>query len=150
MTLTVLLNLQLLLATTVISSDNCTMSQPPAEAGETQAHGDILYTYPRSHTSDSVYDGCQNQWFLDEGKFRKLNIAHLRNGEVVSYDSLNINGEIAFCCNYAGRRLSTDSDGRCQGYQRLKVKTFAPDCYSKSAVNRYGSYSLSSADCVVE
>jgi len=96
MTLTVLLNLQLLLAATVISGDNCTMSQPPDEAGETQAHGIILYTYLRSHTSGSVYDGCQNQWFLDEGKFRKLNIAHLRDGEVVSYDSLNINGEIVF------------------------------------------------------
>ena len=83
MTLTVLLNLQLLLAATVISEDNCTMSQPPAQAVEKQAHGIILYTYPRSHTIDSVYGGYQNQWSLDEGKFHKLNISHLRNGTVL-------------------------------------------------------------------
>ena len=81
MIISTLLNLQLLMATAVISGDNCKLPEPPAEAGETQAHGVILYTYPRSHAISSLYDGCQSQWFLDEGNFRKLNIAHLRNGE---------------------------------------------------------------------
>ena len=155
MIISTLLSLQLLLATTVISGNNCDLLVPPAEAGETQAHGVILYAYPRSHTIDIGYNGCQNQWFFDDGKFRKLNITYLRDGVAVSYENLNINGEIAYRCNYEAPGLTSDSDRRCPDYERLKIKTFPPGCYSKSVLNNSGlnnsgSYSLSSEDCVIE
>ena len=147
---TILPGLQLMIAAAVISADNCKLSKPAAEAGETQAHGVILYTHPRNHMIDSLYDGCQSQWLLDEDRYRKLNITHLKSGEVISYHSLNINGEIAYHCNYEERRLSSDSDGHCPSYQSLKIKTFAPGCYSQSLLNSSGSYSLSSEDCIAE
>lgn len=110
----------------------------------------ILYTYPRSHITDTHYNGCQSQRFLDEGNFRKENIAYIRNGVVISYDNLNINDEIAYHCNYEDLSLKSDSDRRCPDYERLKIKTFPPGCYSKSALNNSGSYSLSSEDCVIK
>jgi hypothetical protein len=61
-----------------------------------------------------------------------------------------ISGEIAYSCNYEDRRLSSDSDGRCPDYNDLKMKTFAPGCYSKSALNSPGSYSLSFDDCIAQ
>jgi len=150
MMITTLLNLKLLLATAVIAGNNCNLSQPPAGAGETQAHGVILYTYPRNHTIGPLYNGCRSQWFIDDGKFRKLNISYIKNGTVVSYDNLNINGDIAYSCKYEEGRLRGDSDGRCPGYEKLRIKTFAPGCYSKSELDSSGSYPLASKKCIAE
>lgn len=150
MVLTAALNLQLVLASPVISGTNCDLVKPPVDAGETQAHGVILYIYPRSNTIDKSYTDCQNQWFLDEDHFRKLSIVYYMNGAATSYDNLNIRGDISYRCQYVDRRPTDSSDRRCPDFERLMIKTYQPGCYSNSELNNSGSFDLISETCEIE
>jgi len=143
-----LINLLLSMASSLQS--NCELAQPPASAGESQAHGVILYLYPRSHSIDKDYNGCQNQWFLDDDHYRKLNVVHYRQGVAVAYDNININGDIGYQCRYADQSLSDDSDPRCPVFEQLKKKTFHAGCYSQSRLNASDSYEPAFTDCELE
>lgn len=145
-----LLILSLLLNVTAAAGTHCELVQPPASAGESQAHGVILYLYPRNHTIDAHFNGCQSQWFLDEDHYRKLSLVHYKEGIAIAYDNINPDGKVGFQCRYAEGALSSNSDPRCPGYQQLRRKTFQAGCYSQSELNSSGSYQPASADCVME
>ena len=141
------LSLQLVLSTAVTNQSNCNLLTPPDDAGETQAHGVILYIYPRSHTIDSHYSGCQNQWFLDENHFRKLSVVHYKSGVITAYDNINLNGNVGYHCQYENGSLSGKNDSRCPNFLQLKKKTYQSGCYSQSELNNSDSYDVSMPSC---
>lgn len=126
---------------------NCQLLSPPKTAGETQTHGVILYLYPRSHTINNDYDGCQNQWFLDEDHYRKLSVVHYVKGKATLYDNIRINGGIGYRCHYDNQSLTIESDKRCPSTKQLKKKTYQAGCYSKSNLNRSNSYEVAFDYC---
>lgn len=144
------LSLQLIIAVTAGDQTNCSLLAPPATAGETQIHGVILYIYPRSHTIDETYSGCQNQWFLDNGDFRKLSVIHYENGVITMYDNINLNGKLAYRCQYKNNILKDNTHNRCPDFSQLKKKTYHSGCYNKSKLNRSGSYEVTSSDCTLK
>ena len=144
-----LLSLQLLMGTALVNGDNCALNNPPEMAGETQAHGVIIYTYPRSHTIDKQYTGCQNQWFFDDDHYRKLSVIHYRGGVQTGYDNINLYGDIGYHCEYKQKKLTANADNRCPEYEILKKKTYQAGCYSLSKLNSSDSYDISSKDCVL-
>lgn len=143
-----LLSIQLLLSANLIQGDNCSLIKPPKSAGETQAHGVILYIHPRSHTIDKNYTGCQNQWFLDGDHYRKLSVIHYKNGIATGYDNINLYGDIGYHCEYKLKQLTENSDRRCPQHEVLKKKTYQAGCYSLSKLNSSDSYEVSSKNCV--
>ena len=142
-----LLSIQLLLGANLVQSENCSLMNPPNSAGETQAHGVILYIYPRSHTIGKHYTGCQSQWFLDDDHYRKLSVTHYKNGITTRYDNINLYGDIGYRCEYKLKELTENSDQRCPQYEALKKKTYQAGCYSLSKLNSSDSYEVSSKDC---
>ena len=130
-----------------IANTDCNISVPPKDAGETQAHGVILYIYPRSHLITSGYNGCQNQWFLDDDHYRKLNVVHYKNGEITQYDNIRINGSIGYQCIYENKLASKESDKRCPDFEKLKKQTYQAGCYSKSKLNWSDSYDVAFDYC---
>jgi hypothetical protein len=145
-----LLSIQLLLSASLIQGENCALINPPKTAGETQAHGMILYIYPRSHTIDKNYTGCQSQWFLDENHYRKLSVVHYRGGIQTKYDNINLRGDIGYHCEYKLKKLVDSNDKRCPQYETLKKKTYQAGCYSLSKLNSSNSYDVSSKECLFE
>ena len=143
-----LLSTHLLLASSLLQGENCALAKPPKSSGETQAHGVILYIYPRSHTIDKTYTGCQNQWFFDNDHYRKLSTIHYRDGIETGYDNINLHGNIGYHCEYKLKQLTGNSDKRCPQYEALKKKTYQTGCYSLSKLNSSDSYETSSKDCV--
>jgi len=85
-----MLSLQLLLATALISDDNCKLTNPPAGAGETQFHGVTRYTFPGSHTISSSMMAVTASGFR-RGLISKLNIAYL-NMNLKPRDSIDSSG----------------------------------------------------------
>jgi hypothetical protein len=142
-----LIIVNLLLNVAAALGANCELAIPPAEAGETQAHGVILYSYPRSQTIDEHYNGCQSQWFLDDDHYRKLSIVRYKKGVAVAYDNIDLNGKIGYHCQYADQVLSGDSDSRCPDFGQLKKKSFQAGCYSQSKLNASDSYEAAYAGC---
>lgn len=150
MLLTALLTLHAVLATTGIKPVNCDLSAPPGNSGEVQAHGVILYIYPRSHTINKNYNGCQNMWFYDDDHYRKLSVVHYNQGIVMAYDNINLNSIIGYHCEFENLSLIQNSDKRCPQYDQLKKKTYQAGCLSKSKYNSSGSYDRATVDCVLE
>lgn len=142
------LSLQLLFSASISASvtnqTNCGLLSPPDNAGETQAHGVILYIYPRSHTIDTSYSGCQNQWFLDDDHFRKLSVVHYDSGVITAYDNINLRGDVGYHCQYEN---GSANDRRCPDLSKLKKKTYRSGCYSQSKLNSSDSYEVSMPDC---
>ncbi len=148
MILTGLLSTQLLLGANLMQGENCALIYPPKTAGETQAHGVILYIYPRSHNINKNYTGCQNQWFYDDDHYRKLSVTHYKHGIQTGYDNINLHGDIGYHCEYKLKKLTEDSDNRCPRYETLKKKTYQAGCYNLSKLNRSDSYDVSSNECI--
>jgi hypothetical protein len=142
-----LFGVNLLLNAAAVLGASCDLAIPPADAGETQAHGVILYLYPRSHTIDQSFDGCQNLWFLDDEHYRKLSVVRYTKGIAVAYDNIDLNNEIGYHCQYSERALSADSDRRCPAFEQLRLKTYQAGCYSQSKLDSSDSYQVASADC---
>jgi hypothetical protein len=134
-----LLSITLMLYTAAALGANCELAFPPGDAGENQAHGVILYIYPRSHTIDESYDGCQSQWFLDDDHYRRLSVVRYTKGITVTYDNIDLNNKIGYHCQYTQQVLNTDSDMRCPKFDQLKIKTYQAGCYSQSKLNTSGS-----------
>jgi len=129
------------------SGANCDLSAPPSSAGETQAHGTVIYVYPRNPDIDDRYSGCQIGWFKDDDHFRKLGVTHFISGVVDSYDSININGEVAYHCQYTSGVLAAGYDGRCPEPGSLMNRSYQAGCFSKATLNSSNSYEPASADC---
>lgn len=132
------------------SAANCALALPPDDAGETQAHGVILYIYPRNPVINTHYTGCQSQWFYDDDHFRKLEILHFRNGVPVAYEKLRIDGEVAFRCEYKDGAGLAGNNGRCPEYETLTRPSYHAGCHSQSYLNTYDSYNLAFASCRLE
>jgi len=143
-----LLSIQPLLGANITQGENCALNIPPKTAGETQAHGVILYIYPRSHTINKNYTGCQSQWFYDDDHYRKLSVTHYKDGVQTRYDNINLRGNIGYHCEYKLKKLMKDSDNRCPQYEALKKKTYPAGCYSLSKLNSSDSYDVSSDECL--
>ncbi len=143
-----LLSIQLLPSANLIQGENCALINPPKAAGETQAHGVILYIYPRSHTINKNYTGCQNLWFYDDDHYRKLSVTHYKGGIPTGYDNINLQGDLGYYCEYKLKKLMGTSDNRCPQYKTLKKKTYRAGCYSLSKLNSSDSYDVSPKDCV--
>ncbi len=142
-----MITVNLLLNIAVATVTNCELATPPASAGETQAHGVILYIYPRTHGIGTAYNGCQNQWFFDDDHYRKLSVVHYRNGIISAYDNIKINGDIGYHCEYEDGLLASNNDDRCPESSRLMPKTYQAGCYSRSELNASDSYDVAFSEC---
>jgi hypothetical protein len=129
---------------------NCDLVVPPDSSGETQAHGEIIYVYPRNADINAQYNGCQTRWFKDGDHDRKLGVTYYAHGMAVAYDNINISGEVAYHCRYTGGASASDNDGRCPEYDQLTIKTYRAGCLSEATLNVSNSLYPVSADCVLE
>jgi hypothetical protein len=142
-----LITATLLVNLAAASGTNCDLATPPSMAGETQAHGVIIYVYPRNPDIDENYSGCQTRWFKDDSNFRKLSLAHYINGAVVAFDDINVDGKIAYHCQYSVGMPAGDNDQRCPGFEQTMTKSYQAECYSKAKLNASGYYGSVSAGC---
>ncbi len=129
------------------SGTNCGLATPPSIAGETQVHGVIIYVYPRNPDIDARYNGCQTRWFKDDGHFRKLSVVHFIDGSAVAYDDINVDGKIAYRCQYTAGAPATDNDRRCPDFGQIMTKSYQAGCYSKAKLNSSGFYGPVTAGC---
>ena len=131
---------------TVADETYCELAVPPEEAGENQAHGVILYIYPRNLQIDSAFTGCQTKWFFDEDHFRKLDIVRYQDGKQVAYHKLRIDGELSHRCQKKDQLPAADNDGRCPAFERLDRSSYRSGCHSLSYLNESDSYNLAFED----
>jgi hypothetical protein len=135
---------------TVADETHCELAVPPEDAGESQAHGVILYIYPRNSQMESSFSGCQTRWFYDDDHFRKLDIVRYQDGKQVAYDKLRIDGELSYRCRYKDQIPASDNDGRCPPFELLDRSSYRAGCHSLSYLNESDSYNLAFEDCVLD
>jgi len=128
----------------------CGLEEPPEHAGENQAHGVILYIYPRNSQMSNSFNGCQTRWFYDDDHFRKLDIVRYQDGKQLAYDKLRIDGELSYRCQYKDQLPAVDNDGRCPSLELLDRSSYRSGCHSLSYLNESDSYSLAFEDCVLD
>jgi len=128
----------------------CNLAVPPEDAGENQAHGVILYIYPRNSQLGSSFSGCQTRWFYDDDHFRKLDTVRYQDGKQVAYDKLRIDGELSYRCQYIDQLAAADNDGRCPPFELLDRSSYRSGCHSLSYLNESDFYNLAFGDCVLD
>ena len=128
----------------------CELTIPPEQAGENQAHGVILYIYPRNSQLGSSFSGCQTRWLYDDDHFRKLDIVRYQDGKQLAYEKLRIDGELSYRCQYIDQLAAADNDGRCPPFGLLDRSSYRSGCHSLSYLNESDSYNLAFGDCVLD
>ena len=128
----------------------CELAEPPEQAGENQAHGVILYIYPRNSQMSNSFSGCQTRWFYDDDHFRKLDIVRYQDGKQLAYEKLRIDGELSYRCQYIDQLAAADNDGRCPPFELLDRSSYRSGCHSLSYLNESDSYNLAFGDCVLD
>lgn len=137
----------LLVSLTVASGLNCDLATPPSTSGETQAHGVIIYVYPRNPDIGENFSGCQTRWFRDGNRFRKLSVTRYVNGKAFAYDDINVDGKVSYHCQYSAGLQDKRNDARCPDFKNIMTKSYQPGCYSKTKLNTSNYYGSTLAGC---
>jgi len=114
---------------------SCTLSQPPAEAGEMGSHGFEMRVYPRAKTIQSDFTGCQTIWWLAKsGRMQITSRARFERGSVVELTEFDdATGEKSTStCRYAYGELELGGSG-CRKFESANhpAESFPPGCLEK-------------------
>ena len=88
-------------------NSNCTIGAPPAEAGDNEAHGQLLKVYPRASSVGSAYTGCQTIWARDGDRWKAILRTRFVRGAGVKLWTPE------YTCDYASGRLKKRSSSEC-------------------------------------
>jgi hypothetical protein len=80
---------------------NCSLSAPPAKAGESVLHGVTLRVYPRKLNMGANYSGCQTAYLpRDKGRWQVMSLVQIKAGQPVALWSPNESKRLAKVCQY--------------------------------------------------
>jgi hypothetical protein len=114
---------------------SCTLTQPPAEAGEMGSHGFEMRVYPRAKTIKSDFTGCQTIWWLGKsGKMQITSRARFQHGsiaELTEFDDDTGENKTRTCL-YAHGQLES-GEGGCRTFESANrpAESFPPGCLDK-------------------
>lgn len=107
---------------------NCSLSSPPAQAGEEMNHGAVLRIYPRAKDIGAEYTGCQVLFAPHAGKWQVVSLTEVVNGEAVRIWSEHEKDQSVLACRYKSGRLVVGNPDKCPMAEFLLVKSMAPGC----------------------
>jgi hypothetical protein len=103
---------------------NCTLSEPPADAGEVAVHGMTIWVYPRAKDIFSNYTGCQTVFAEIDGKRKTVAITEMVDGDPIRIWSENETRE----CLFQKGRMIRGNPSDCPSSEDLLVKSMPPGC----------------------
>jgi hypothetical protein len=115
---------------------SCTLTQPPAEAGEMGSHGLEMRVYPRAKTIKSEFTGCQTIWWIAKsGRMQITSRARFEQGsiaELTEFDD-DTGAKKVLVCRYARAELESVEDG-CPTFESVNrpAESFPPGCLEKT------------------
>jgi hypothetical protein len=110
---------------------NCSLAQPPADAGEEMNHGITLKIYPRARNIGSNYTGCQAMWYPDGDKWGVVAIVAIEHGDPVRIWSPDGGDPARFACHYKQGRVIRGDAKHCAAPEFLIAKSLAPGCVER-------------------
>ncbi len=131
---------------------NCSLTEPPLEAGEDMNHGEVLRIYPRAKTIGAEYTGCQ-VLFAPHGKnWQVVSLTEVVKGEPVRVWSEHQPDESLLACRYKNGKLIAGNPDKCPRVGFLLLKSLAPGCAKlmQEAVAKQGLAAKGPAQCEYE
>jgi len=110
---------------------NCTLSVPPAAAGEEFDHGVTLRIFPRAKSITASYSGCQTLFAPNGGGWVVVSITEVVHGDPVRLWSPEESDPNVIECRYKNGRVLSGVAERCAAPEFLLVKSLAPGCVKK-------------------
>jgi len=113
------------------AAPNCSVDQPPAEAGAAAFPGGFLLVHPRNAALTDRYTGCKTIWVVDApDRFIRLMVLYFENGRLRVAHSYNKDGSSRGTCGLPGQ-----SPG-CEGVDSnplaaLRLPTWPRSCMTQ-------------------
>jgi hypothetical protein len=114
---------------------SCTLTQPPAEAGEMGSRGFEMRVYPRAKTMRPDFTGCQTIWWLAKsGRVQVTSRARFEHGsiaEITEFDD-ETGENTTRTCRYAHGQLET-GESDCPTFESANhpSESLPPGCLEK-------------------
>jgi hypothetical protein len=103
---------------------NCTLSEPPTDAGEGAVHGMTIRIYPRAKDITSNYTGCQTVFAEIDGKWGTVVMTEVVDGDPIRIWSDDETSE----CLYQKGRVIRGNPGKCPSPDDLLFKSMPSGC----------------------
>ena len=117
---------------------NCSLTSPPADAGESSVHDLTIHIYPRAKDIGPDYTGCQIVFAVIDGQ------QHMMRVEVIEGDPRRHwseeNSDKESTCRYQKGRVIQGNPRKCSSPDNLFFESMAPGCAKKirDSVEKYG------------
>lgn len=128
---------------------NCTLSVPPADAGEELNHGMVLRVYPRAKDIDSNYTGCQAMLAPDGQRWVVVSLTEVVKGDPVRVWSAHEQYASILNCRFKGGKVVRGDPDQCPAPEFLLIKSIAPGCVHtvREAISMHGLGAPRPAEC---
>ena len=120
---------------------NCTLSAPPASAGEESNHGAVLRVFPRARDIDPQYSGCQSLFAEHNGQWILVSMTEVVKGDPVRVWFEQNADEDSLSCRYSHGKVVQGNPDKCPMPDLILLKSLAPGCVQRirEAVTDRGS-----------
>jgi hypothetical protein len=114
---------------------SCTLTQPPAEAGEMGSHGLEMRVYPRAKTIKSDFTGCQTIWWLAKsGRMQitsRFRFEHGSIAEIAEFDDDTGESKMRTCRYAHGKLEAGETDCPTFDSANRPSESLPPGCREK-------------------
>lgn len=114
-----------------MEAENCSLSTPPRDAGDSSNHGRAMKIYPRKAGISPAYTGCQILWFeqtQNKNDFEKIWVIYFESGKAVAERTFGSIGD--HLCIYREGKLAPGQPKDCDKAPPKPFASFPPGCNS--------------------
>lgn len=109
------------------SASNCSLAEPPRDAGEDFTHTATEKIYPRLKDMPKDYTGCQSVWLESAGGWTRMSTTFFRNGEPVIFEGF----AVPRVCLYENKRLREGPPDSCPSPRVLANESMPSGCLAR-------------------
>jgi hypothetical protein len=118
-----------------VRAPNCSVSLPPANAGEDVNHGALMKIYPRKSEMGPEYTGCQSTWIEHQGNWVLLSVFYFERGllRALRMPHEQTRSKDIYCW-YKDSKLEPGSSKRCfaPAQEVVPSSSYAPGCMEQA------------------
>lgn len=107
---------------------NCSMIEPPAQAGETYFIGILANVFPRKSEIPASYTGCQTMWIWDDNRYIFDHKIVFKNGKALGLWSLETNFQSFDGC---------EKSKECEIFNTLPYSSYPKNCLKPLTTQQY-------------
>jgi hypothetical protein len=122
---------------------NCSLTEPPLNAGEIPSHAGIARVYPRAKDINKIYSGCQVLFVPDHDHWI-IALIEIVDGDPKRTWAPELNTPAQDACRFNAGAVIKGNQGTCRIEKNsLLLKSYAPSCINlMQALNANGKQQI--------